>query len=44
MKVKELRKYEGFENISEEEAEKVIDFLVQLAQIEYEIKMNNIQK
>lgn len=44
MTVKELRKFEGFKNISEEEAEKVINFLVQLAKIEYEIKMNNIEK
>lgn len=41
---KELRKFEGFENISEEQAEKVIDFLVQLAKIEFEIMLNNIEK
>lgn len=39
MTVKELRKFEGFENISEEEAEKVIDSLVQLALIVFEINL-----
>jgi hypothetical protein len=41
---KELKKIEGFENISEELAEKVIAFLVQLAKIEYEIKLNGNNK
>ena len=38
MTVEELRKFEGFENISEEEAENIIDSLVQLAKVAYEIK------
>ena len=42
--VEELRKFDGFQNISEEEAEQTIDFLVQLARIEYEIMLNNIEK
>jgi len=41
MTVEELRKFDGFQNISKEEAEKTIDFLVQLALIAIEIKLNN---
>lgn len=44
MTVEEFRKVDGFQDISEEEAEKVIDFLVQLAKLDYEIMMNNIEK
>lgn len=44
MTVEELRKFDGFQNISEEEAGQIIDFLVQLARIEYEIMLNNIEK
>lgn len=42
MTVEEFRQFDGFQNISDEEAEKVIDTLVQLAKIDYEIMMNNI--
>jgi len=44
MTVEELRRFKQFENISEEEGEKVIDSLVQLAIIAYESNPNMIEE
>jgi len=38
----ELRKFKGFENISEKDADKVIEFLVQLAELEYKMMQKKI--
>lgn len=44
MTVEELRQFKQFENITQEEAEKVIDTLVQLAIIAYESNPDMIEE
>ena len=41
--VKELRRCKGFENITDEEGEKVIDNLVQLSLISFNIDINDFK-
>ncbi len=41
--VKELKECQGFEDISDEESDKIIDSLVQLGLVVYEYSENNNQ-